>query len=28
MIMRLGTLFSTLVGRVRKRLVLEVTLDA
>ena len=27
LIMRLGTLFSTLVGRVRKRLVLEVTLD-
>ena len=27
LIMRVGTLFSTLVGRVRKRLVLEVTLD-
>jgi PPOX class probable F420-dependent enzyme len=27
LIMRLGTLFSTLVGRVRKRLVLEVTLE-
>ena len=28
LMMRVGTLFSTLVGRVKKRLILEVTMDA